>query len=226
MSPQLQTCIMEAMADLAAETADSIRASLSAAARYEEPYWHFYADDLLPWALVETLTALPIEAPDPSCFFGKREDQNATRFYVNAATMRRFPILARLAEALQSKRVVGEIAALCRAPLEGTRLRLEYAVDCDGFWLKANGRRILEQIFTTRRLHKRAPFRRNGALMFVPGGTTWHGFEKRPIAGLRRSLILNYVGPQWRERGQLAFPNRPVAIGAQFSGDGAAPAPR
>lgn len=124
------------MADLTAKTADSICASLCAATPYAEPYPHFYANDLLPQPLVEALTQLPIEAPDPSRFFGKREDQNATRFYVNAATMRRFPVLARLAEALQLKRVVGEIAALCAAPLEGTRLRLEYAVDCDGFWLE------------------------------------------------------------------------------------------
>jgi len=64
------------------------------------------------------------------------------------------------------------------------------------------------------RLHRQAPFRRNGAPMFVPDAATWHGFEKRPIAGLRPSLILNYVGPQWRERGQLAFPNRPVPLDA------------
>ncbi len=220
------------MANLAAETADSIRASLSAAARYEEPYRHFYADDLLPQVLVEALALFPIEAPDPSRFFGKREDQNATRLYVNAATMRRFPVLARLAEALQSKRVVGEIAALSAAPLEGTHLRLEYAVDCDGFWLEPHTD-LGEKKFTClislaegeeqadlgtdiysphNRLHKRAPFRRNGALMFVPGAATCHGFEKRPIAGLRRSLILNYVGPQWRERGQLAFPDRPIRL--------------
>jgi hypothetical protein len=222
------------MANLAAETADSICASLSAATRYEEPYRHFYADDLLPQALAEALALLPIETPDPSRFFGKREDQNATRFYVNAATMRRFPVLARLAEALQSKRVVSEIAALSAAPLQGAHLRLEYAVDCEGFWL-APHTDLGEKKFTClislavgeqqgdlgtdiycphNRLHKRAPFRRNGALIFIPGAATWHGFDQRPIAGQRRSLILNYVGPLWRERGQLAFPDLPVQLEA------------
>ncbi len=220
------------MADLAAETSDTISASLSAAARYEEPYRHFYAEDLLPQALVEALARLPVEPPDPSRFFGRREDQNARRFYVNAASTRRFPVLAHLAEALQSKRAAGAIAALSAAPLEGTRLRLEYAVDCDGFWLEphtdlgekkftglislANGEEQADlgtDIYGPRnQLHKRAPFRCNGALMFVPGAATWHGFEKRPIAGLRRSLILNYVGPHWRERMQLAFPDRPIKL--------------
>jgi hypothetical protein len=231
MSPQYSVG-WDAMPDLTAETADTLRASLRAAARFEEPYRHFYADDLLPHALAEALALLPVEPPDPSRFFGKREDQNATRFYLNAESMRRFPVLAHLAEALQSKYVAGEIAALSAAALEGTRLRLEYAVDCDGFWLEphtdlgekkltclislADGERQADlgtDIYSShKRLHKRAPFRRNGALMFVPGAATWHGFEKRPIAGLRRSLILNYVGPQWRERGQLAFPDRPIRL--------------
>jgi hypothetical protein len=214
------------------EIADCICRSLSRASSYDDPYRHFYADDLLPQALVEVLALLPVEAPDPSRFFGKREDQNATRVYLNASTMRRFPVLGRLAEALQSKRVAREIAARSAAPLEGTHLRLEYAVDCDGFWLEphtdlgekkftclislADGEQQADlgtDIYRTHnRLHKRAPFRRNGALMFVPGAATWHGFEKRPIAGLRRSLILNYVGPQWRERGQLAFPDQPIRL--------------
>jgi hypothetical protein len=217
---------------LPTEIAECVCASLSAAARYGEPYRHFYADDLLPQALVEALALLPAEPPDPSRFFGKREDQNARRFYVNAASMRRFPVLVHLAEALQSERVARAIAALTAAALEGTHLRLEYAVDCDGFWLEphtdlgekkltclislADGDRQADlgtDIYNPHnKLHKRAPFRRNGALMFVPGAATWHGFEKRPIAGLRRSLILNYVGPQWRERGQLAFPDRPITL--------------
>jgi len=61
-------------------------------------------------------------------------------------------------------------------------------------------------------LHKRAPFRRNAGLMFVPDSETWHGFAPRPIAGERRSIILNYVGPDWRARQQLAFPDRPVTF--------------
>ncbi len=220
------------MADLAAETADNICASLCAAGRYEEPYRHFYANDLLPQALAEALALLPIQTPNPSRLSGKREDQNATRCYANAASMRRFPLLARLAEALQSRRVAREIVALTAAPLDGTNLRLEYAVDSDGFWLEphtdlgekkftclislAEGARQADlgtDIYSPRnKVHKRAPFLRNGALMFVPGATTWHGFEKRPIAGLRRSLIVNYVGPQWRAREQLAFPDRPIAL--------------
>ncbi len=49
------------------------------------------------------------------------------------------------------------------------------------------------------------PYRRNAGLIFIPRDT-WHGFHKRPIQGVRRSLIVNYVKPEWRSRHELAFP--------------------
>jgi hypothetical protein len=48
-------------------------------------------------------------------------------------------------------------------------------------------------------------------MIFVPSNSTWHGFEKRPIEGVRRSIIVNYVTNDWRAREQLAFPQQPVA---------------
>jgi len=53
-----------------------------------------------------------------------------------------------------------------------------------------------------------APYRRNAGLIFIPGSDTWHGFHRRPIVGVRRSLIVNYVKPEWRSRHELAFPDR------------------
>ncbi len=56
----------------------------------------------------------------------------------------------------------------------------------------------------------RAPGSANRGLIFVPAADTWHGFVRRPILGVRRSLIVNYVGPEWRSRRELAFPGEPV----------------
>jgi len=213
------------------EIADTLCCNLRAATRYDGPYRHFYADRLLPLPLVDALANLPIESFNPLQYSGKRDNPSATRFYVNIETMRRFPILRDLAEALQTTEVVRAIADLCAAPLAGSRLRLEYAVDREGFWLEPHTD-VGEKKFTClislgetdqsslgtdiygadARPCKRAPFRRNGALMFVPGAETWHGFERRPIARPRRSIILNYVGPQWRASDQLAFPDQPVKL--------------
>ena len=53
----------------------------------------------------------------------------------------------------------------------------------------------------------------NSAAIFIPGENTWHGFEKRPIRGIRRLLEINYVHRSWRDRNQLCFPEQPVRPG-------------
>ncbi len=214
-----------------AEIAASFCRSLEAAARYEEPYPHFYADDLFPELVVEALADLPFVPPVRSGTSGRRED-NAARIFFGAAEMAHFPVMRALAEALQTPAAVRRIGALCAAPLRGCHLRLEYAIDEAGFWLEPhtdigvkkftclislaaynNQSSLGTDIYNSdNRLYKRAPFRRNGALMFVPGTESWHGFAPRPIRGRRKSIILNYVGPDWRAREQLAFPDAPVGL--------------
>jgi hypothetical protein len=49
-------------------------------------------------------------------------------------------------------------------------------------------------------------------MVFVPADNTWHGFERRPIEGVRKSVILNYVTAEWRAREQLSFPQAPVRL--------------
>jgi hypothetical protein len=56
-----------------------------------------------------------------------------------------------------------------------------------------------------------APYRRNGGLIFIPADETWHGSHRWPIPGVRRSLIVNSVKPEWRARHELAYPDQPVA---------------
>ena len=46
--------------------------------------------------------------------------------------------------------------------------------------------------------------------MFVPSNISFHGFEKRKIDGVRKSIIINYVTNEWRAREQLAFPTQPI----------------
>ena len=59
----------------------------------------------------------------------------------------------------------------------------------------------------------------NRGLIFVPGTDTWQGFVRRPIEGVRRSLIVNYVGLEWRSRQELAFPCHPVVSPRAAVGD-------
>lgn len=210
----------------------AIRASIAARASFDAPYRHYLVDGLFPAAVADQLADLPFTAPGLDGVSGKRELHNDTRRYFDAATMAEFPVVAKVAEALQATDLVTDIASAFDAPLDGTFLRLEYAQDVDGFWLEPHTdlgvkkftcliylstgpghERLGTDIYASREQHFGCPpFTRNAAMIFVPGANTWHGFEKRPIEGVRRSVILNYVTQDWRAREQLSFPDRTVRV--------------
>jgi hypothetical protein len=56
-----------------------------------------------------------------------------------------------------------------------------------------------------------APYASNHGLVFIPDEDTWHGFHKRPIGGVRKAIIVNYVTDEWSARHKLAHPNQPVS---------------
>ena len=50
----------------------------------------------------------------------------------------------------------------------------------------------------------KAPFISNTGYIFLPDGkTTWHGIKEVKFEGVRKVLIINYVGPGWRDTHQL-----------------------
>ena len=205
----------------------TVKASVAARRTYEEPYRHWLIQSLFPSDVADELANLPFAAPSLHGVSGKRELHNDTRSYFDEANMGRFPVMARVAEALQSPDVIATFAEAFGAPLDGTYLRLEYAQDIDGFWLQPHtdlgvkkftcliylsdgpGHENLgTDIYASPEQHIGAsPFIPNTAMIFIPGDNTWHGFEKRPIEGVRKSVILNYVTPEWRAREQLSFPD-------------------
>ena len=210
--------------------ADQILASIANRRRFDEPYRHFLVENLFPDAICRALRDLPFAAPSLEGVSGKRELHNDTRSYFDAAGMARFSLMRAIAEALQSSGVTHAIAEAFEAPIDDTFLRLEYAQDIDGFWLephtdlgvkKFTGLIYLSEdhdnlgtdIYRSRDEHVgRSPFKPNSAMIFVPSDKTWHGFERRPIAGVRKSVILNYVTHEWRAREQLSFPEAPVRV--------------
>jgi hypothetical protein len=143
--------------------------------------------------------------------------------------MTRFPLMRHVAEAMRSPAVTGALHEAFGAPIDRTFLRIEYALDTDGFWLEPHtdigvkkftcfvyldgGDDLGTDIYSDpQTFARRVPFMPNAALAFVPGSNTWHAFAPRPIAGVRRSLIINYVGAEWRAREQLSFPDAPVRL--------------
>jgi hypothetical protein len=216
----------------AARVADAFAASIANRRAFDEPYRHYLIENAFPADVADALATLPFAAPTLDGVSGKRELHNDKRSYFDAAGMARFPVMRAVAEALQSQRITRLIADTFTAPIDDTFLRLEYAQDVDGFWLEPHSDlgvkkftcliylsdgpghdKLGTDIYWSRERHYGvSPFKRGAAMIFVPADNTWHGFEKRPIEGVRRSVILNYVTHDWRAREQLSYPEQAVRI--------------
>ena len=167
---------------------------------------------------------------------GKRDTHNSTRIFISEANRVLLPACAVIADAFQDEATIGLLEDLTGATLEGCFLRIEYCQDVDGFWLEPHtdigAKRLTFLIYLSDNpdaenwgtdimdaeghVVRRVPGTDNNGLIFVPGAETWHGFARRPIAGVRRCLIVNYVTPEWRSTHELAFPGQPVASGNEW----------
>jgi hypothetical protein len=199
--------------------------------RGDQPYPHWVLRGCFPGDTIDDILTLPFPAPSLEGVSGKRELHNKTRRYFDAENREAFPVVEAVAEAFQDKRVVDLIEKAFGTNLDGTYLRIEFAQDTDGFWLEPHtdlgvksftmllylsddeGHEALgTDIYDADKKHVgRSPFEQNAAMIFVPADDTYHGFEKRPIPGVRKSLIINYVTDEWRAREQLAFPEAPIS---------------
>lgn len=197
---------------------------------YTDPFPHWQFNRVFPPSVMDDLVALPVEAPEVRYDKGTREYNNATRTYFNTGTRAQFQVAGTVTAIFQGEETVSGIGKLCGVNLDGSYLRIEFAQDKNGFWLEPHTD-IRVKLFSMlvyltndpetpdlgtdiydreKRWVKRMPFIHNHALVFVPGGDTWHGFEKRIIKGVRKTLIINYVSNEWRDRYELAYPERPV----------------
>ncbi len=217
-----------AVADIAARFC----AALRGAERAERPYRHWKLREVFPIDLCTGILTLPIAPPVLGETDGTRNTYNAARCFITPTLRGKFPTCQALAEALQRPDVARLLAATCEIPAAGSFLRMEYMQDTDGAWLEPH-RDIPEKLFSMviylftgpdaaewgtdiydadRRWVGRSAGEFDSAVIFVPGPATWHGFDRRPIVGVRRLMEINYVRPDWRDREQLAFPDRPIRL--------------
>lgn len=208
----------------------TLRKSIATAEPHDQPYRYWLLDACIPDTSIDAINALPFEAPPLDGLSGKRELHNPTRSYFDVDARRNYPVVEAFSSAFQSPELTSDLATRFGAKLANTYLRIEYALDIDGFWLEphtdlgvkmftmllylsndADHAELGTDIYDSNKLHYgRAPFTPNTAMIFVPSDTTYHGFERRPITGIRRSIIVNYVTDEWRAREQLAYPEQPI----------------
>jgi hypothetical protein len=215
----------------ASEVVHSFVRSVDTAKRSDRPYTNWSLVHCFPDDVVDDILALPFEPPSLDGVSGKRELHNNTRKYFDAENRKLFPVCEAVADAFQDKSVTSHIEKVFGTNLKGSYLRIEFAQDIDGFWLEPHtdlGVKVFTMLLylskgpshadlgtdiydVNKKQVGRSVFVSNAAMVFVPSNNTYHGFEKRPIKGVRTSLIINYVTNEWRAREQLAFPEAPIA---------------
>ncbi len=216
----------------ASTIADHFSGALRRAQRDDRPYRHWNLADTLPESLCTGILTLPIAPAQLGRTDGTRDTYNRQRCFITPLLRSKFPCCAALSDALQRPDVARLFAETCDIQAEGAFLRMEYMQDTDGAWLEPH-RDIPEKLFSMviyfsigpdskdwgtdiydaqKRWVGRSSGEFNSAVIFVPGPATWHGYDPRPIIGVRRLMEINYVRPNWRDREQLAFPDRPISI--------------
>jgi len=214
----------------AVRVARHFRRALLDSERLETPYRHWRMQEALPEAIALGLIGLPIAPLQIDDCGGVRDRDNNKRTFLTPALQAAFPVCAVLAEALQRPEAARLAGETCGFNVDGSYLRIEYIQDVDGAWLEPHhdvpeklcsmviylctgphakdwGTDIYDDDL---RWVGRSSAEFNSATIFIPGANTWHGFDKRPIRGVRRLLEINYVHPSWRDRNQLCFPGRPI----------------
>jgi hypothetical protein len=206
-------------------TGEHLLGALGGARHMREPYDYWLLEDILPEAVVDGIAGLPFAPPGEIMFDGRRETNNSTRVYFSPENQARFGVCRDVAQAFGSEPVKARIEALTGADISHGRLRIEYCQDVDGFWLEPHvdisvklftmlvylsGEPVLfsagTDIYDATPEHNRvatAPYEKNKGLIFIPGKDTWHGFTRRPIDGVRKSIIINWVTADWRDTWEL-----------------------
>jgi hypothetical protein len=207
--------------------AESFLSCLARARHITSPYDYWLLEAPLPVEDADAIAALPFAAPAEAVFNGKRETNNATRVYFNRENQERFPVCRRVVAGFKDGRVRRAIEEATKADLSDGHLRIEYCQDTEGFWLEPHTDifvkkfTMLVYLSDDPRLIKAgtdvhggppdypyicsAPYGKNLGLIFIPGPNTWHAVGKRPLNGaIRKSIIINYVTSDWRDKYELA----------------------
>jgi len=194
--------------------------ALSVSEHKTYPYDYWLLSNALPKKAIKDIINLAYKVPDHMDFSqGRRETNNKIRNYFSKQNQELFPIFKAMSDTFKDKRIISAFKTATGKNLNDGLLRLEYCQDTDGFWLEPH-KDISVKLFTMsiyldddpalrgcgtdiyddtpERNHvATAPYGEGEGMIFIPSHNSWHGFEKRTIPGVRKSLILNYVTSDW-----------------------------
>lgn len=203
-----------------------VRHSIEQASEHKQPYQHWLLRDVLPDYVCDSLVEwMPDAKAISGDIQGRRENNNQNRVFVNPLKQQEDQRCAALAQAFEAQETRNLFAKMTGSDLSDTWLRLELCLDKEGFWLEHHtdiGAKKLTFLVSlslgedaenwgTDIMNAqgdslaRSSGKFNSAFLFIPGKDTWHGYKKRPMNGIRRTLIMNYVSTNWRAKHELAF---------------------
>lgn len=221
----------------ATEVAAHFCKSLKESTVLESPYRRWMLKNSIPESMCTGILVLPIKPPEFGDTGGVRDlsGNNERRTFFTPKYQEDFPAIKTFVESFQRPEVARQFSeTLGRTPeeLEGSYLRIEYMQDTEGMWLEPHPD-VPSKLFSMviylctgpeaknwgtdiydadKKWVDRGTAEFNSAVIFVRSNVTFHGFEKRPIIGVRRLLEVNYVKPDWRDRWQLCLPDKPITL--------------
>jgi len=206
--------------------ADTFLGCLKRAKHLSKPFHHWLLSGALPIEDVEAVANLPLPPPSGVKFDGRRETNNSTRMFFTAENQEKYPVCRRIAGAFKQPRTRKLIEATTGADLSDGHLRIEYCQDAPGFWLEPHTDIFVKKYtmlvylsddpklsMAGTDIHEgppafkyvgTAPYGKNLGVIFIPGVDTWHGVGHHPITQLRKSIIINYVTSDWRDKWEFA----------------------
>ena len=124
------------MRSLTEEIKASLRQSVGSAEAHESPYRHWFVRNVFPQEVYEVLKDMPFPVADLGGVSGTREVHNADRVYFSGSNLDEFENCRAAAEAFQDDETVRLFDEAFGGTLKNSFVRIEYAQDTDGFWLK------------------------------------------------------------------------------------------
>ncbi|MDP9126720.1 MAG: 2OG-Fe(II) oxygenase [Pseudomonadota bacterium] len=206
--------------------AECFMACLDRAEEVHRPFQHWLLEDVLPEDVLADIANLPFAPPQNPVFDGRRESNNASRVFFTPENQAKYFVCREVASVFDDPTVVDTLEKVTGANLRHGSLRIEYCQDANGFWLAPHLNLAVKQLtmmiylsedpalleagtelYDGSAAHEcvaTVPYERGKGFVFVPGRTTWHGLRQRPIQGLRKTLVVNYVSPDWESKDQLS----------------------
>lgn len=214
----------------AGSDAHHLRTAFEQSESLDTPYRHYILNNLFDPQLVDDILALPFEPLDLDYSAGTREEFNAVRRYFSPEIIQDHEAAKRVADAFLDPTVIQKIESMEGVCLKDSLLRIEYAIDADKFWLKPHtdlGVKLVTLLIYLSKdedaenwgtdiyvdgetFHSTVPYKSNRGLLFFATDKTWHGFEPRTINGVRKTLIVNFVTQDWKNRHELVHPTKVV----------------